>query len=321
MKLPPPPPPRPMRALRKTPPPPPKKISATDRSRLRRTPPPPPKKIRREVIKPTIGPVADPHTMRTTLNLIRHAACSSPELRAAVDMLAARAWDIDALAAAEPVAAEVIFGEVNDDLAARAKDEFYAVTSTCIDYRSSDAICPLCGHQHIRFVFTLRNRNDDGRDIQCGSTCIIKWGFNVDGDLTGEAALKAINKAISDMKRAASREFWQAQRPEHLDEMRDLWRFAFRRTTLSSFMWPGSRLFPYLNPNWYARVKTLRKAARPIAKYYEAERFLTAKKDAQAYGDEVVRGGVVQAARDMMVEYDHAVRQYEAQAATNPKPY
>ena len=48
-------------------------------------------------------------------------------------------------------------------------------TGETYDLESPSADCELCGHQEIRYQFTIKNRQTDN-ELQIGSECIIQIG-------------------------------------------------------------------------------------------------------------------------------------------------
>tara|TARA_Y100000034_G_scaffold110577_1_gene142838 strand:+ start:2047 stop:3024 length:978 start_codon:yes stop_codon:yes gene_type:complete len=246
-----------------------------------------------EIIEPTVK--AGAHVRRVTLQLLRHAVCCPDDLREIIERLAAADWDMAALSRAE---AEAIFGEVGDDLAQTAKCEYAVDTSTIIDHRASDAYCKLCGHKHTRWEFLLRNTREaeGGKDHWTGSTCIVQYGLNVDGEGTAEAALEALNKAINSAKKKANRDDWRAEHPDHEDEMARLQKGLDRAD--KRVPWG---MFRKLRPKYQQRVKAFGTPARAALKYYRANGFLTNHRTAQVYV-----GGLLEQADGLVQEWDEA---------------
>ena len=244
-------------------------------------PPPPPPKRRdvkvvevEPVIRTTETPTDMAHVRRVTLNLVRYAACCPADLRPALERLAASDWRVDALSREDD---ERIFAYVDADLAGRALAEYVADTESIIDHRAADATCRLCGQQHIRFEFTLRN-TAGGRDHRTGSSCIIEYGLNVDGALTAEEARARLNGAITRAMRRAERDAWQEAHPDHAAEMHRL-SLAFK-TCLAL---PDRALYRHLRPDWKRRAAELVKGLKPVVKFYTKEGFLTDLRTEQVY--------------------------------------
>lgn len=256
---------------------------------------------------------ANSHAKRVTMNLIRHAGCCPAELRAALDTLARHDWDLDALAQINEDHVQIIWGHVDEALATRAAAEFVADTRSIRDHRRSDHVCDLCGHQHIRWEFTIRN-TQGGRDVNCGSSCIIEYGINVDGEGSGEAAKRALAAAINGMKKKAARDAWQADHPNHEMQMEGLAAFE-RRCCKSEFAYPPG-LWRHLKPNWVKRVRKIRGRIKTVLKYYRRERFLTVKKTDDTYG----AGGLLDQSIAMITEYTEAHTAWEAKKNPSPNP-
>lgn len=262
---------------------------------------------------------ADAHTRRVTLNLIRASTVCPDDLAFIVDDLAASRWDWAKLTQAD---AEAIYGLVNDDLVERAKAEFSADTTTVVDMdrhyadhpefvdEDGDTFCPLCGHKHVRWGFTLRNlanpRPDarEGSSLLTGSTCVVQYGLRVDGSTTAEAALAALNKAIAGLQRKAEREDWQAAHPDHVQDMATL-------AKAEQYIGPDwMRVIPWsaraeLPRPWGSRNSAhhnLGKWLRATLKFYRANRFLTAARSEQCY-----ESGALATATDIVAQVDAAL--------------
>lgn len=291
-----PPPPPPKRATSRVAPPPPPK---------RKAPPPPPSKRQEPTIRhgsklaglpPEI--IAGAHVRRVTLNLIRHAFCCPANLRVILDKLANWfEWDLESLSRKE---IETIFALVDKDLADRAKDEFEADTSTIVDLVRSHAPeeeqhCKLCGHEHIRWEFDLRNKAG-GLTCKTGSVCIEEYGLNVDGEATAEAALAKLRAAISQAKRKAEREDWREEHPDHEADFTFVRAFEpVLRRGLHYGDWRG------LKPFWRQRAKDVNRPLRAALKFYDRNGFLTELRTSKFYGE----WGDLKKAREMDQElYD-----------------
>lgn len=260
-------------------------------------PPPPP---RRYIVPPPAlptGEAGDAHKRRVTLNLIRHAACCPAPLRLVLDRLADCAWNVAALSRAEN---ETIWGYVDDGLAEAASAEFVADTSSIIDHRGCNAVCRLCGQQHIRFEFLLRNVAAGGRELWTGSSCIEEWGLAVDGDGSAEDALARLRGAISKAKRKAEREDWQAAHPAHAAEMEEM--RSLRVQILKPVRFD---LYRYLGAGWNKRVAAVVKVVKAALKFYDEQDFLTESKTAAVYGPR----GALAAARALAAERSGAADQ------------
>lgn len=241
------------------------------------------------------------HIRRVTLNLIRHAACCPDDLRVVLNKLADRAlWDMAALTQIER---EFIFATVDDDLADRAKDEFDADLETLVDHRHNEAHCVLCGHNPIRWEFTLRNKAG-GHDVNTGSTCIETYGINVDGSATSAHALALLREAIRKAKRKAEREDWQAA---HEDHEGDADRLRALLATLQQHRKPGW-LYRHLKSNWNGRVNKAINQIRGAVRYYEREGFMTPLQTERVYSD----GFLGKRGDDMIAELNEAIRRFRA---------
>lgn len=263
---------------------------------------------------------ADAHTRRVTLNLIRASTRCPDDLVSIVDALAASGWDWTTLTQAD---AEAVYGLVNDDLVEAAKAEFSADTTTVVDMdrhradnpqfvdAEGDTFCPLCGHKHIRWGFTLQNTvkaeqgTELGRDLLTGSSCVVQYGLRVDGSMTAEAALEALNAAIARLMRKADREDWQAAHPDHERDIAVIdraesyigksWHRLVPGAARAALPYPWGM---YRNP----QHKAFAKWARATVKYHAAHAYLTPERTAQLYGS----GGLEQA-RSIVAEVQNAL--------------
>lgn len=244
--------------------------------------------------------IANAHVRRVTLNLIRHAKCCPRPLRPVLDKLANGVdWDLQALSRKE---LETIYAHVDEDLGERAKGEFEADTSTIVDlvrgtYDEDYCHCKLCGHQHIRWEFDLRNLVG-GQDCKTGSVCIEQYGLNVDGETTAEAALAKLRQAISGAKKKAAREDWQEAHPN-----------AAARIFELDALHHKIKVRPYrveyqgLKQGWNNRAKEYSTKARAIIKYYRREKFLSDLRTEQLYDP---TEGLLVVGRAMVEERDNA---------------
>ena len=230
---------------------------------------------------PLVGAVANPHVRRVTLNLIRLSAACPTTLRAVLTPLATKLdWNFDRLSREDT---EMIYALVDGALADAAKAEFSANTDSLIDHRHSDAVCKLCGHQHIRFEFLLENKAG-GENVWTGSTCIEEYGLNVDGAATAEDALARLRAAIARAKRKVEREDWQVAYPDHekwIDEIR-----AAVRARPPHLDWAH---WKFVGEDYKGRWKRMQQWGRAIVKFYDREKFLTEKRTTQAFGANGVR--------------------------------
>ncbi len=254
---------------------------------------------------------ADAHTRRVTLTLIRASTRCPDDLVFIVDSLAGAGWDWSTLTQAD---AEAVYGLVNDDLVEQAKSEFSADTTTVVDLArhladhpefvddDGDTFCPLCGHKHLRWGFTLQNtvKADqgitEGRDLLTGSTCVVQYGLRVDGTMTAEAALEALNKAIAGLMRKAEREDWQKEHPDHRRELAIVAHAEDRigKRWFSFVNAEARRMLPYPWGSHRNREHAAyAKWARATVKYYATHGYLTAERSEQLYAS----GGLEQARR------------------------
>jgi len=224
---------------------------------------------------------APAHVRRVTLNIVRNASVCPPKLRRVVGKLDRRDWKLDALTKGE---CEYIFATVGDDLTSAALTEYVANTRSIKDWSrepAGESFCKLCGHQHIRWEFRLDNlkKAEGGKDWLTGSDCIIQYGFNVDGEGTAEAALKALRGAISTAIAHAKGEDWRTEHPDHeadIEVLRDGLAVATRRV-------PWDR-YAHLKDNWKGRAREFAKLARGAVKYHEKHASLTPKRTEDVYG-------------------------------------
>ncbi len=266
---------------------------------MTRSLPPPPVKRRRlpappvktKKIPPMTAPpcqrtaplAANAHVQRVTLNLIRHAHCCPSDLKSAITTLARCGWDMQTMEKEHRDLLALIYALVDADLADKAKAEFQADTRSIVDHWRDDCDCELCGHRHIRWEFTLRNTRG-GSEVKTGSTCIIEYGLNVDGEATAELALAKLRKAINAGKKRATQSQWQEANPDHVAMMAKI-REGLYHDQLP--VRPGWPILRHCQSSWVRRVLRLQKAIGPITKYYEANEYLTPKKH-EAYDEAIV---------------------------------
>jgi len=158
------------------------------------------------------------HDKRVTLNLARHSACcqQNQPLMDVLWKLPQVDWDISALPQQD---VEILYAEFDDALEAKIKSEFVADPGFLIDLGATmaDSNCPLCGHPHIRWLFKIQNLNG-GKDVTCGSTCIVTHGLSVKGAETAEHAREILERAISKQKRKLLIQGWH-RRAEFTEDL------------------------------------------------------------------------------------------------------
>ena len=245
------------------------------------------------------------HQRRVTLNLIHHSSLGSPELRRALTALAGEHdWDMGAMAAED---LEAIYAEVDDELAAKATDEFIAEPSTIVDHKwtRTDVKCKLCGHPHIRFEFLLRNVRG-GVDVWTGSRCIHEYGLNVEGEESAEAALEAIKRVIATAKRKYDRHIWRQEHPDHEMDIRlmRLGRVRLNRP-IDVMQYRG------LKSAWHDRVQTWTKRAEGAVAYYDKHGYLLPGRTDEIYGalqasGDRKPGGLLERMYGLLHEIDNA---------------
>lgn len=274
---------------------------------MRRNPPPPPPKKRIDEQSDASGtarrmhtgaPTRSHHVRRVTLNLLRHSTVCPAELKAVLNKLAVRClWDLDGLTQPER---ELIYATVDGELADAAKAEFSADTETLVDHRHHMSTCHLCGHNPIRFEFTLRN-TAGGLDVNTGSTCIERYGINVDGEAAAEFALRKLRAAIARAKKKAAREDWQEDHEDHVDDVVHLRRVL---RFVEKYRKPG-HLYRYLNSGWNPRARKAIREIRAAVRYYEREEFMTELQTSRVYGED----GYM--ASPLVVELNEAIRTHK----------
>ncbi len=94
------------------------------------------------------------------------------------------------------------------------------------DYGSRYGICELCGkgdsrddggnEDKLRYAFKLSNIKPGGRDLWCGSTCIINHALKVEGALTAEHAKSILEKTLREHMALWKVEHWRATHPMHV---------------------------------------------------------------------------------------------------------
>lgn len=122
---------------------------------------------------------------------------------------------------------EVLYGYFDDEFMDLVKEEFtFRAYRGTIREVPGEGICCLCGkgdskdegdnRDHLRYEFLLTNIGG-GKDVWCGSTCIINYGLKVQGAETGEEAKKILEKTLREHKRQWEIEAWQAENGDHSD--------------------------------------------------------------------------------------------------------
>lgn len=121
---------------------------------------------------------------------------------------------------------EVLYAHFDDKFMDRVKSEFMFIPhrGAIRDNGASNAICNLCGkgdskdtddnEDHIRYEFLLTNVSG-GKDVWCGSTCIINYGLKVKGAETSAEAKKLLEKSLREHKRQWEVEEWQSENGDH----------------------------------------------------------------------------------------------------------
>jgi hypothetical protein len=240
------------------------------------------------------------HARRVTLNLLRYAACCPVPLRPVLHKLSLAGWQIGKL---EKIELETIYAYVDDQIAEKAKGEYVADLSTIVDHcladGLADGVCLLCGHQHTRWEFTLKN-TAGGLDHKTGSTCIEEYGLNVDGAATAEEALAMLRGAIAKAKKKAIREDWQKAHPDHVAQFAE---FAAQISRLGVYRWLPWQLRRHIDSyTWGKQTKAWLMAAKAIAKYYAKEEFLTPSKTEKLFAP----NGLLELARVYLADLDRA---------------
>lgn len=121
---------------------------------------------------------------------------------------------------------EIIYGYFDDKFMRKVKREFAFIPrrGAIRDNQGTVAICNLCGkgdskdtddnEDHIRYEFCLTNLKG-GKDVWCGSTCIINYGLKVQGAKTSKQAKRLLEKSLREHKRQWEIEEWQAEHGDH----------------------------------------------------------------------------------------------------------
>lgn len=146
------------------------------------------------------------HSKRVTLHLAKlsTAADENEQLAAVLGRASAAGWDVYQLSQEDQ---EVLFAEFDDEMEQRIKAEFVADPTYVIDLKHADGVCPLCGHIGCRWLFKIINLKN-GREIECGSECIVTHGLQVMGAETAEHARKALEATIRRAIKAIKIQEW-----------------------------------------------------------------------------------------------------------------
>lgn len=115
-----------------------------------------------------------------------------PELFKAIQEAKSAGWKLEDIS--KP-SLELIYAEFDDELENAVKSEFIADPTYLIDLGNAYGVCPLCGHVGCRWIFRLENTKG-GKNIECGSECIITHGLHVKGAETAEHAKKLLEARI-----------------------------------------------------------------------------------------------------------------------------
>jgi hypothetical protein len=98
----------------------------------------------------------------------------------------------------------------------------FVFANRCIDNRQSTGICDLCGQQHIRFLFVLKNRYGEESFRSVGSECIVTYLWNALGVASSEEADKILRQYINRAITIAQAEEFQATYPDFEQQLTDL---------------------------------------------------------------------------------------------------
>lgn len=149
------------------------------------------------------------HDKRVTLTLARLSTICSQysELSRILQVLPELDYDLSKLNQED---LEILYSEFDEKLEARVKSEFEADPSYCEDLRTATGICPLCGHDHCRFIFRINNLQG-GEGTKCGSSCIITYGISVKGAETAALAKKFLIKAVNQAIKRVKIEAWHKE--------------------------------------------------------------------------------------------------------------
>ncbi|HEY5550480.1 MAG TPA: hypothetical protein VIK52_01225 [Opitutaceae bacterium] len=178
--------------------------------------------------------------IRSTVVLAMHSNALAQVRTPDLDRVLGRVEEVNYdLARLEDLDLEVLYAAFDELFAERVKNEFEFLTDigSVIVHDVRAGICILCGKgaskdtgdnkDHIRFEFKLTNIAG-GRDVWCGSTCIINFGLKVRGAETAEQALELLQKSMRGALRQWVIRQWQAEHPDHA-EMPEQYREACRR--------------------------------------------------------------------------------------------
>lgn len=233
--------------------------------------------------------------LRSTIVLARSSAALgeiiTPELEAALRRAEHVNYDFEQVPAAE---LEMLYAQFDDAFTARVRGEyeFKSGAESVVVHKECIATCRLCGkgdsketgdnRDHIRFEFKLTN-TAGGRDVWCGSTCIVHFGLNVQGAATSDEARKILEQNMRRALRQFEIERWRGEHPDHAEipgEYQALRRAmqALPRTwdLFVPMLLGGHGIASELEREWYEASRLFRAASR----FYGREHFLTPIKQA-----------------------------------------
>lgn len=161
------------------------------------------------------------HDKRVTMNLARLSACCSSELRASLNRISEVGYDVAQLSQED---VETIYTEFNEDLERSVLSEWTVVTDYLVDLgQACEGICPLCRHEGLRFLFKLRNQQNQS-EIETGSVCICTHQISVKGAETAEHARRILETMVRRHLRKLELAEWHEAygfEPAHFDRLRD----------------------------------------------------------------------------------------------------
>lgn len=146
------------------------------------------------------------HHKRVTVRLASLASCCGEQdgLVEALGRLSTKGCDFFEV---DQEDVETVFSHLDSDMEERIISEYEVDPSHLEDHRLANQVCPLCGHEGLRFLFKIKNRVN-GNTIKCGSTCIFQYGLSVRGAETAEHARKVLEATIRKHLRRLELEEW-----------------------------------------------------------------------------------------------------------------
>lgn len=227
--------------------------------------------------------------IRSTVVLAMHSAAlreiQTPDLERTLKRVVEVNYDMARLTDEELESLYAYFDDAFTDKV-KAEFEFGAGAGDVIVHSACEATCLLCGKgdskdtgdnkDQIRFEFKLSN-HAGGRDVWCGSTCIINFGLKVRGAQTAQEAKDLLGKAMRNALRLWKIRQWQAEHPDH-EKIPALYE-EMRRQYINAY----TSFVPLMLLGVYEEASTLARATHGLklaVRHYQRYAYLPPAKEA-----------------------------------------